>query len=144
MGRGGGGIAGVEVFLDAVLKGLQRIGWLILLVGVGDDGEGVFGEVAKEEVVGEVVKGMLFFCFPRPTCEDIEKGEEMVGPGAKDPVRDGDLEWGDRVWIGTLEQLVGVKEGGERVGQQRLNVSGLETMEADTKGAQKRNILLRW
>ncbi|GHO60837.1 hypothetical protein KSB_93120 [Ktedonobacter robiniae] len=62
-GRGGGGIAGVEVFLDAVLKGLQRIGWLILLVGVGDDGEGVFGEVAKEEVVGEVVKGMLFFLF---------------------------------------------------------------------------------
>ncbi|GHO72192.1 hypothetical protein KSC_110840 [Ktedonobacter sp. SOSP1-52] len=49
-----------------------------------------------------------FFCFPGPACEHIKKGDEMVGPGAKDPVCDGHLQWRDSFWRGTLEQLVWV------------------------------------
>lgn len=55
-----------------------------------------------------------------------------------------DLQRGNGIWVGKLEQVVRAEEVRECWGEKGLEVSRLEMVEADTKGAQQGDILLRW
>lgn len=103
----------------------------------------LFGTEPQEEMIGEIMEGMFFFCKRSPLLECSEEREEVVGPGGKNPMGGCYLEWGDTVWMGKVCHVAPGQEGRDSSGKKRLELEGLESMQANTHRTHQGHILLR-